>query len=216
MLITMQELKQKFNINVRGILHVGAHTCEELSEYLQLGININNIYWIEALPELVEKNKKNNPRLKIYQAVVYDEDDKEIEFNVTNCDGDKNNQQSSSILDFGTHKKHHPQVKMVEKRKMKTSRLETIIEKNNINMNNVNFINLDIQGVELRALKSMEKYLQNIDYIYTEVNIEEVYKECDLMNHLTSYLKKFNFKLVDARIYKQYGWGDAFYIKIKS
>ena len=58
MLITMQELKQKFNINVRGILHVGAHTCEELSAYLQLGININNIYWIEALPELVEKNKK--------------------------------------------------------------------------------------------------------------------------------------------------------------
>ncbi len=216
MLITMQELKQKFNINVTGILHVGAHTCEELSAYLQLGINNNNIYWIEALPELVEKNKNQNPRLKIYQAVVYDEDDKEIEFNVTNCDGDKNNQQSSSILDFGTHEKHHPQVKIVDKIKLKTSRMDTIIEKYNIDMKNINFINLDIQGVELRALKSMEKYLQNIDYIYTEVNTEEVYKGCEQMNHLTSYLKKFNFKLVDARIYKQYGWGDAFYIKIKS
>ena len=165
--------------------------------------------------ELVEKNKKNNPHLKIYQAVVYDEDDKEIEFNVTNCDGDKNNKQSSSILDFGTHEKHHPQVKMFEKRKMKTSRLETIIEINNINMKNINFINLDIQGVELRALKSMEKYLQNIDYIYTEVNIEEVYKECDQMNNLTSYLKKFNFKLVDHKIYRKYGWRDAFYKKNK-
>ena len=208
----MQELKQKFNINVKGILHVGAHTCEELSAYLQLGININNIYWIEALPELVEKNKKLNPHINIYQALIYDTDNKEIEFNITKNDH-TNDTQSSSLLEFGSHAINHPQVKMVEKRKMKTSRLETIIEKNNINMNNVNFINLDIQGVELRALKSMEKYLQNIDYIYTEVNIEEVYKECDQMNDLTEYLKKFNFKLVDAKIYKQYGWGDAFYIK---
>ena len=27
----MSELIQKFNINVTGILHIGAHTCEELS-----------------------------------------------------------------------------------------------------------------------------------------------------------------------------------------
>ena len=80
-------------------------------------------------------------------------------------------------------------------------------------MNNVNFINLDIQGVELRALKSMEKYLENIDYIYTEVNTEEVYKNCDKMEDLTNYLSNFGFKLVDARIYKQFGWGDGFYIK---
>ena len=211
----MSELIQKFNINITGILHIGAHKCEELSAYLQSGININNIYWIEALPELVKKNKHQNPLLNIYQAVIYDEDDKEIEFNITNCYGDINNQQSSSILDFGTHEKHHPQVKVVDKIKLKTSRMDTIIEKYNINMNNVNFINLDIQGVELRALKSMEKHLKNIDYIYTEVNVEEVYKNCDKMEDLTLFLSKFGFKLADARIYKQFGWGDGFYIKEK-
>ena len=213
MLINIKELIQKFNININGILHIGAHNCEELTDYILNNINTQNIYWIEALPELVEKNKKNNPLLKIYQAVIYDEDDKEIEFNITNCDGDKNNQQSSSILDFGTHEKHHPQVKIVDKIKLKTSRMDTIIEKHNININDVNFINLDIQGVELHALKSMEKYLVNIDYIYTEVNTEEVYKNCDKMEDLTLFLSEFGFKLVDARIYKQFGWGDAFYIK---
>jgi FkbM family methyltransferase len=213
MLIKLNELIQKFNININGILHIGAHNCEELTDYILNNINTENIYWIEALPELVEKNKKNNPLLKIYQAVIYDEDDKEIEFNITNCDGDKNNQQSSSILDFGTHEKHHPQVKIVDKIKLKTSRMETIIEKHNININDVNFINLDIQGVELHALKSMEKYLVNIDYIYTEVNTEEVYKNCDKMEDLTKYLSEFGFKLVDARIYNEFGWGDAFYIK---
>lgn len=214
MLITVQELKNKFNINIKGILHVGAHTCEELSAYLNIGVNNNNIYWIEALPELVEKNKINNPSLNIYQAVISNKDNEMVTFHITKNDhtGDS---QSSSILEFGSHATSHPQVKMSQQRQVKTSRLETVIERNNINMENVNFINLDIQGVELRALKSMEKYLHFIDYIYTEVNTEEVYKGCDQMNDITEYLKKFDFKLADARIYKEFGWGDAFYIKNK-
>ena len=214
MLIKISELKQKFSVNINGVLHIGAHNCEELTDYILNNINTANIYWIEALPELVEKNKKKNPLLKIYQAVISDVDDEEITFNITKNDitGDS---QSSSILDFGTHEKHHPQVKVIDKIKLKTSRMDTVIKKNNINMKNVNFVNLDIQGVELKALKSMESYLHNIDYIYTEVNTEEVYKNCDKMQDITDYLSIFNFKLADARIYKQFGWGDAFYIKDK-
>jgi len=215
MLININELKSRFNINIKGILHIGAHNCEEFSDYISFGVNSSNIYWIEALPKLVEKNKLNNPLLNIYQALIYDEDNKEIEFNITNHDKDVNNLQSSSILEFGSHSTSHPQVKVVEKVKMKTSRMDSIIEKYDIAMKNVNFINLDIQGVELRALKSMESYLNNIDYIYTEVNTEEVYKNCDQMTDLSEYLLKNNFSLADARIYKQFGWGDAFYIKNK-
>jgi hypothetical protein len=59
----------------------------------------------------------------------------------------------------------------------------------------------------------MESYLNNIDYIYTEVNTEEVYKNCDRMTNLSEYLFENNFRIADARIYKQFGWGDAFYIK---
>uniref|UniRef100_A0A6C0D2J0 Methyltransferase FkbM domain-containing protein n=1 Tax=viral metagenome TaxID=1070528 RepID=A0A6C0D2J0_9ZZZZ len=213
MLITIAELKARFNINIQGVLHIGAHDCEECSAYVSSGVSLSNIYWIEALPRLVEKNKRINPHLNIYQAVIYDEDDKEIEFNITNCDGDVNNFASSSILEFGSHETSHPQVRVVERVKMKTSRMDSVINKHAINMKNVNFINLDIQGVELHALKSMESYLNNIDYIYSEVNTEEVYKNCDQMADLTTYLAKHNFRLADARIYKQFGWGDAFYIK---
>ena len=214
MLITIKELSDKFNIKINGILHIGAHTCEELSDYLKVGVTNDNIYWVEALEKIVTNNKQQIQNINIYQAVISDVDDEEITFNITKNDitGDS---QSSSILDFGTHEKHHPQVKVIDKIKLKTSRMDTVIKKNNINMKNVNFVNLDIQGVELKALKSMESYLHNIDYIYTEVNTEEVYKNCDKMQDITDYLSIFNFKLVDARIYKQFGWGDAFYIKDK-
>ncbi len=174
MLITIHELIKRFQINVSGILHIGAHECEELSDYNKAGINNNNIYWVEAMQDKVNFNKnKYGSWLNIYQAIIDDTDNKEIIFNITN------NGQSSSILDFGSHEKNHPQVHVVSKIKVITTRLDTLIEKHNIPIEKLNFINLDIQGVELRALKSMEKYLHHVKYIYTEVNTEEVYKNCN-------------------------------------
>jgi hypothetical protein len=33
MLISLDELVQKYNIIIKGILHVGAHACEEIHYY---------------------------------------------------------------------------------------------------------------------------------------------------------------------------------------
>jgi hypothetical protein len=35
MLIPLNQLVAKYNINFKGILHVGAHECEELKDYEQ-------------------------------------------------------------------------------------------------------------------------------------------------------------------------------------
>ena len=59
----------------------------------------------------------------------------------------------------------------------------------------------------------MEKYLNHIQYIYTEVNTEEVYKGCNLIGEIDDYLHGFGFERVAQDIYSQFGWGDAFYIK---
>jgi FkbM family methyltransferase len=207
MLIPIHVLNNQFKLNINGILHIGAHECEELQDYNNIGITNNNIYWIEAMKNKVELIKNNKKDVKIYNAVIDIEDNKEIMFNITN------NGQSSSILEFGSHSVHHPHVKMIEKQVMNTSRMDSIIDKYNIPIHNINFINLDIQGVELRALKSMEKYLKNIQYIYTEVNTEEVYKNCNLMSEIDEYLSNFGFTRVATKILEQYGWGDAFYMK---
>ena len=181
MLIPYHDLIKKYNIQVSGILHIGAHECEELKDYLDSGVASNNIYWVEG-QEMLVNNMKTKGIPNIYHALIDIEDDKEVTFNISN------NGQSSSILEFGSHSIHHPQVHYVSSHKQKTTRLDSLIETNNIPIDRLNFLNLDIQGVELRALQSMEKYLQHINYIYTEVN-------------------------TDTRIYQQFGWGDAFYIK---
>ncbi len=206
MLIPFKDIYKQFNLKISGILHVGAHECEELSAYQSHNINPKQIYWVEAMEHKVLLMKSQNVP-NIYQAFVDDVDNKEIIFNVSN------NGQSSSLLDFGTHTIHHPEVKFTGTIQGKTKRLDTLIEENNIPIQHLNFLNLDIQGVELRALKSMEKYLSHVDYIYTEINTDYVYKDCNLVGEIDEYLKKFGFTRVSTKIASNFGWGDAFYIK---
>jgi hypothetical protein len=77
-----------------------------------------------------------------------------------------------------------------------------------------NLINLDIQGAELKALKGMEEYLPKIDYIYTEVNADYVYEECNLIGEIDDYLKTFGFNRYETKWCSDYRWGDAFYKKV--
>ena len=206
MLIRLENLLRKFGLNIKGILHIGAHECEELKSYKKCGVNPNTVYWVEAMPNKVELMKKKHGRINIYQAVIDNENDREIMFNVAN------NGQSSSMLEFGTHTTHHPNVKMVDKLKLTTTRLDTLIEKNNIPISNLNFINLDIQGKELDALKSLDKHIQYFDYVYSEVNTEKVYEGGCLLSEMDSFLKEHGFTRVEIRM-TDFGWGDAFYIK---
>lgn len=204
MLIKLNDLIEKYKLKISGIIHVGAHECEEFPIYKKN--NIKNIIWIDAMKDKVDKMKKLMKKNNIFHAVIDIEDNKEIEFKITN------NGQSSSILDLGLHQDYYPNIKVIKKIKMKTSRLETLLNKYKINMEQYNFINLDIQGVELNALKSLGKYIFYIDYIYTEINTAKVYKNCSLVNEIDDYLKKVGFKRVETKLTNA-KWGDAFYIK---
>jgi hypothetical protein len=205
MLISLHELVEKYNITFKGILHVGAHECEELGDYMRY-IATDKILWVEALKDKVTMCKNKYPGIKIEHAVISDKVET-VKFNISN------NGQSSSILEFGLHSTFHPHVTFINSIEMETKLLKDIICNHDIDYN---FVNLDIQGVELRALKSMEEYLHKIDYIYTEVNSDFVYKECNLITELDEYLKKFNFTRVETSWAGNCRWGDAFYIKMNN
>ncbi len=201
MLIPLHQLMKKYNVHIKGVLHVGAHECEELNDY-EVYIPRDKILWVEAMSDKVELSKRKYPNLLIENAVVSDIEENVI-FNISN------NGQSSSILEFGLHSKFHPQVYYVNKFEVQTQLLKNIICKYNIKYN---FLNFDIQGAELKALKGMEEYLPNVDYIYTEVNNDYVYKNCALINELDNYLSQFGLIRVETK-WTTCNWGDAFYIR---
>jgi FkbM family methyltransferase len=201
MLIPLHTLIQKYNIKFEGILHVGAHECEELPEYEKY-LSRDKIVWVEALPDKVQLCKDRYPGIHIENAIVSDVIEKVV-FKVSN------NGQSSSILEFGLHSQYHPHVHYVMAFEGETTLLKDILPKYNIKYN---FLNFDIQGAELKALKGMEEYLSNVDYLYTEVNSDYVYKNCALVTELDEYLAKFGLIRVETN-WTDCKWGDAFYIK---
>ena len=204
MLLDYNQLQKFLSVSIKGVIHIGAHECEEDKFYKQ--INVDKVIWIDALQHKVDEFK--NKGFNIFQAVISDKDDESVNFNITN------NLQSSSILELDTHLKHHPWVHVLARVVMKTKKLDTFVQENKVDMNNYNFLNLDIQGAELMALKGFSTNLDKIDYIYTEVNVEHLYKNCALLEDLDNFLSQYNFKRVLTDI-TQYKWGDAFYVKNK-
>jgi FkbM family methyltransferase len=201
MLIKLDFLISKYNVEIKGILHIGAHECEEITDYEKY-TQRDKILWVEAISEKVKFNKEKYDKILIENAVVSDNIQK-IKFNISN------NGQSSSMLELGTHQIHHPHIYYTNFFECETIPTIEIVKKHNIPFN---FINLDIQGSELKALKGLGEYLHNVDYIYTEVNKEELYKGCCLLEELDEYLNKYSFIRVELSM-TEYKWGDAFYIK---
>jgi FkbM family methyltransferase len=207
MLISFEEINKIFiskNINIFGIFHIGAHDCEELSFYNNLGIKNEDIIWIDAIPvKVFEAKERGIPN--VYNAVITDKDDEQIIFNISN------NVQSSSILEFGTHMQEHPWIVYVSKLQLKSITIDTFFERNNIDASKYDFWNFDIQGAELMALKGATKSIKYAKAIYLEVNEKELYQKCGLIDEIDLFLSKYNFKRVLTKM-TSHGWGDALYI----
>ena len=192
------------NINITGSLHIGAHECEELTFYHELGLKNEDIIWIDAIPSKVcEAINRGIPN--VYNAVITDKDDEDILFNISN------NVQSSSVLEFGTHSQEHPHVVYVEKILKKSITIDTFFERNCIDAYKYNLWNFDIQGAELMALKGATQSIKYAKAIYLEVNEKELYKNCGLIADIDAFLSQYNFKRVLTNM-TSHGWGDALYI----
>ena len=198
-------------MEITGALHIGAHECEEMPFYNKLGLQDSNIVWVDAInKKVLEAKNKGIPN--VYNAVITDKDDSEVEFNISHNFDVPNNVESSSVLEFGTHSQEHPQVVFVDKVKVKTVTVDTFFERNNIDGSKCNFWNFDIQGAELMALKGASKSIQFAKAIYLEVNVKELYKGCGMIDDVDKFLAQYNFKRVITQI-TVHGWGDALYIK---
>lgn len=208
MLIPLTELIEQHNIRPVGVLHIGAHLAEEISAYYENGVK--RTIWIEALPYLMpdlQRIVSNYPDAIAVNACISDVDGQEKEFNISSNDGE-----SSSLFDFGVHAELHPDVTFVDKIKVVTKRIDTLLKENNLSLEGFDFLNIDLQGAELLALKSMGDLLSQFKYAYIEVNRKDTYIGCPHVSEIDEYLAKFGFVGVQER-WVDDTWGDKAYIK---
>jgi FkbM family methyltransferase len=205
MLLDIKETLDTMGVTVTGIIHIGAHLCEELETYKKWNVNPNNVVWIDANETLVEHNKTRNiPNLF---CAALDEITRIAEFKITN------NGQSSSLLELGTHATDYPEIVVVETRKVTTTTLPEFLSQNRLFPRDYNLWNLDIQGVELQVLRGAAALLDDVDAVYTEVNSQEVYKGAGLIDEIDSLLAGHGLKRVLTQMTGA-GWGDALYVRV--
>jgi FkbM family methyltransferase len=204
---TIQQCLINNNIYINGVLHIGAHECEEKTFYNNiLNIHDDAIIWIDGNQSKVNK-MKNNGIKHIYQSVL-DETERDVIFNITN------NTQASSILHLNHECGYYNDIHITEKISCKSETLNTFFKRIDKIPSNYNFWNLDIQGSELYVLRGAKDLLEDCLAIYTEVNSDEVYKGCGLISELDEFLSLYGFKRIITK-WTDKKWGDALYLKIK-
>lgn len=191
----------------RDVVHVGGHRGEELVEYESERWGEASVIWVEALPsqaaylrELVS-NRSNHV---VVEALVWDQSGVELDF------FEASNTQASSALKFGSHKEHYPDIHETRVVKMVSQTLEELLEDQPLG--GIGLLNLDVQGAELRVLRGLGNKIRDVRAIYTEVNVEEVYQDCAVLDELDSWLQVEGFVRVDM-VLTQEGWGDGLWIR---
>ena len=117
-----------------------------------------------------------------------------------------NQGQSNSLLKPKKHLEQYAWIQFHKTEKVNVYRLDNLI----FERKDYNFLNMDIQGYELEALKGAKQTLKSIDYVYTEVNRDEVYENCARVEQLDFFLKDFE------RVHTNWmggTWGDSLYLR---
>jgi len=201
MLISIREQSRVWGVRPGGVIHVGGHLGEERKEYMANGWG--DVVWIEAQPSLAEQLREitSGSGDRVIQAAIWDSSDQELSLHIST------NSESTSLLDFGTHKQDHPEISFSEEIPIKTITLDALALPPTHD-----YLALDIQGAELRALKGFTNGLANIKWICTEFNSREVYKGCALIDELDEFLESQGFIRKITRV-TPFGWGDALYVR---
>ncbi|MGB1230502.1 MAG: FkbM family methyltransferase [Holosporaceae bacterium] len=197
---------EKFGIQPRGVIHLGAHKAEELAFYQSYGVK--DILWIEANPELEPLIRKQVANHKGSQVQIFAASDVtgkhtfHVPIKHTHC---------ASLL---------PLEKMLDKLPVRERKIITVAQKRLddvvIGMKKAGIYNvmlLDIQGAELKALKGSVKTLKQIDALITEVTWCEAYKGGCQIQELDEFLRVHGFVRLATLIDTPRIDGDALYLK---
>lgn len=205
MILDFDYVHKKYDLNIAGILHIGGHYGNVISDYQKYGVN--NIVLFEPLYEnfsiLSENIKKTNDNIIAHQ-VALGNDNKKVLMNVSDNEG-----QSSSVLNPKVHLTAHPEVSFIGTEEVEMKKLD------DYNYNDYNMMVIDVQGYELEVFRGGVKTLENIDYIFCEVNRDEVYEGNAKIEEIDNFLLKQGFERVEVEWYYSQVFGDAFYIRNK-
>jgi FkbM family methyltransferase len=191
---------------IKGVIHVGANTGQEIQLYANNGLSV---VWIEPIPEVFSKLQSNlngfSKQIAI-KGLVTDQDNVEYNFNLASNSG-----ASSSILEFNLHQDIWPDVTFEKTIKISSATLPTLLKENRISLADYDMLAIDTQGSELLVLKGAIPILDSFNYIKTEVPDFEAYKGCCQLKDLEIFLEEHGFKEMSRHKFATHPGGGSYY-----
>lgn len=203
---SIAKLVETYGIGRGLVLHVGANLGQECETYESLGFT--EIVWVEGWAPFAEelatklKHKKNH---KIITAMISDVDNEYVDFSLAS------NQGSSTALEVTNNWKNaFSSIDIIQKNRVYCKRLDNLLIEYQLNRS-IDFLVMDVEGSELKALKSMGDMLSNVKSALIEVSIRKNYIGGPLLMDIDRYMFTNDF----LRVYLKSGAvsGDALYIK---
>lgn len=201
MMIPFDRAIAAHNMHIRGVVHVGAHWGQEFVAYRTAGIR--DIIFIEPCSPAYERLKRefgNEPDVVLFNCACSNIDGHQEIYVET-----RNQGQSNSFLKPKKHLEYYPEVQFMDKERVPVRMLDNLP----FTRNKYNMLMMDTQGAELMVLMGANETLKTMDYIYTEVNDQELYENNALVTELDAYL--IDFERVETYMVGHQGWGDAIY-----
>lgn len=194
-------------IQVRGVVHVGAHEGQEIGIYDKMGADC--VVFIEANPHVHERlaeAMKNRPDVLTVQRAISDRPGK-VTLHVASFD------QSSSLLPMAKHREVYPKIVESEHIEVDATPLDTLLAELDLDPALFNFLTVDVQGAELLVLNGAKELLRHIHAIDIEVNFTEMYAGCAQIEDIDDFLGAAGFHRAAMTSHFHLSWGDAFYVR---
>lgn len=203
MLLNFPSLVNKYSIKVDGCIHVGAHHAQEHPDYVAAGVK--RFVYIEPCAGTfnVLKNKfAGHHHIQLFNVACGDVEGQQLMYT-----GSQNDGQSNSLLKMQKHLQIHPGITLPNTELVTVKRLDSL----GLAHKGYQLLVMDCQGFEGRVLKGAVETLKQINYVYTEVNRDEVYQGCTLVDELDKLLHEFN--RVETGAWVGGMWSDALYMR---
>lgn len=201
MLINFPKAVRKYGMTITGIIHVGAHYGQEYHDYVAVGCP--KVLFIEPCDKafaVLKETFGGNPNVTLFQSACG------AAFSIGTMNVEQANKgMSNSLLRPAKHLEQYPSIRFTETEEVEVRQLDEILEHTGFSGN---LLVMDVQGYELEVLKGAPETLRHIDYIYCEINRDEVYEGCAKVWELDAFLKDF------TRVETSWDggtWGDAIY-----
>jgi FkbM family methyltransferase len=206
--MNIPDVFNKWNIRPKGLIHIGAHMCQERALYHRSGIDDSKVIWIEGNVMVYRRFKfmlqdAGVHTVRYYHGLIADEK-RDVEFHL--CDWEE----AGSIYEI--QKASNPDLTEISTYKAQTISLPEFLTENSLKAEDYDFLVMDIQGAELDALKGLETIINNFKHIYLEVSFKELYKGAPLYPEVRNWLETRGYKLMDISS-DTASWGDALFVR---